>query len=155
MLFRSEEDLLTAEDFGATDDPFTFELFDEDAEVDANVECFDIVGAVDTVLADCADCREDTEEDRSLLLRLVILRRPLLPRVLDFLPSFPSFFRVADLRVVPEREAVLGVAGCASLNGAPSRGSLFCSCSVGLWSMPQTASLSSSSLPSTPTPARS
>ena len=82
---------------------------DLDLELDVDVdECFDIVGAVEVVLVDCVDRREDTDDDRFLLLRL-LLGRPLLPRALDKLFSSPRPRRLFDLRVFAEEVAVLGV----------------------------------------------
>ena len=89
---------------------FTFVLhLDLDLELDVDVdECFDIVGAVEVVLVDCVDRREDTDDDRFLLLRL-LLGRPLLPRALDKLLSSPRPRLLFDLRVFAEEVAVLGV----------------------------------------------
>lgn len=82
---------------------------DLDLELDVDVdECFDIVGAVEVVLVDCVDRREDTDDDRFLLLRL-LLGRPLLPRALDKLLSSPRPRRLFDLCVFAEEVAVLGV----------------------------------------------
>ena len=85
----------------------TFDFIVED-DVDVD-ECFEILGAVDVVLLDCVDRRDDTEDGLFLLLRL-LLGRPLLPRALDKLLSSP-LRRVFDLRVVAEEEVVLGVEG--------------------------------------------
>ena len=82
---------------------------DLDLELDVDVdECFDIVGAVEVVIVDCVDRREDTDDDRFLLLRL-LLGRPLLPRALDKLLSSPRPRLLFDLRVFAEEVAVLGV----------------------------------------------
>ena len=92
------------------DDDVNLDL-DLDLELDVDVdvdEFFDIVGAVEVVLVDCVDRREDTDDDRFLLLRL-LLGRPLLPRALDKLLSSPRPRLLFDLRVFADEVAVLGV----------------------------------------------
>ena len=136
---------------GATIGVSVFDFLDA-IDVDVGVydevdECFCIMGPVDAVLADCVDRRDETEDDRFLLLRS-LLGRPLLPRVLDVLLSSPPR-RVFDLRL-EEEGLILGVDRAESSHGTSSRNSLFRVCSVGMRSMLVVSVLSSpsSSLPS-------
>jgi len=111
IVFGTEEDLFLVEDIVVSLVVLGFSVVDFLEKIDADedvviVDTFEIVGAVNPVLADCVDRRDEREEDRFRLLQS-LLERPLLPRVLDTLFPSPSR-RVLDL-ALDEMGPILGV----------------------------------------------